>query len=140
VFGGWNSVSFGICSLLGLGGLLFMKIISKRTIHKLSLHKDGKFVEITYFNAFWVSILRINHLQTPHNQTIHTSEFTAFEPSYLGYSKVELTSIGKVWINLDKNVFTNPYYQDDVLLTILNGHPVKLDALRFEKKYKAPKN
>jgi len=39
--------------MVGMSGLVFLKIIAKRTIHEIRLLKSGDFVEIKYFNAFW---------------------------------------------------------------------------------------
>ena len=69
-------------------------------------------------------------------QVVHVSEFAEFEPSSIsGYHKVELTSTGKIWINLEKNMSLNPQLGYDVMRTILSGSPVKIDALKYKKKY-----
>jgi len=34
---------------------------------------------------------------------VHCSEFEELSPSYLGFHRIDLTSVGKVWIHLGKN-------------------------------------
>jgi hypothetical protein len=55
VFGGWNGFSFGVCSALGIGMLVGLNIFSKRIVSEMKLYKQGDFVELKYFNAFWVN-------------------------------------------------------------------------------------
>lgn len=71
----------------------------------MKLLKSGDFVEIKYFNAFW----------RPAIQTVHVSEFTNLQPSYFGFHKADLTSVGKVWINLDKNEFEEQFSDQNVI-------------------------
>ena len=40
--------------MLGFSALIALNIISKRTVSDIKLLKSGDFVEIKYFNAFWV--------------------------------------------------------------------------------------
>ena len=54
VFGGWNLFSFVIGSCIGYSSLFFLKVFSKRTINAVRLLKSGDYVEIDFFNAFWV--------------------------------------------------------------------------------------
>ena len=54
IFGGWNTVSFALCTTLGMGTFALLHMFSRRTVHEMRLLKNGSFVEIKYFNAFWV--------------------------------------------------------------------------------------
>ena len=56
VMGGMNLFSFGLCTTIGIGLMMFLKIFSKRTVNEMFLLKSGDFVEIKYFNAFWLPI------------------------------------------------------------------------------------
>ena len=58
VFGGWNSLSFGLSSSLGIGGFFLLHMFSRRTVDEIRLLKSGDFVEIKYFNAFWVKLIK----------------------------------------------------------------------------------
>ncbi|KAL4436441.1 hypothetical protein ABPG74_003007 [Tetrahymena malaccensis] len=130
IFGGWNSFSFSLCALTGIGLLTFFSVFSKRTIHKMKLLRTGDFVEVSFFNAFWV----------PQTKMIHVSEFANMQASFVGYSRSELTTLGKVWINLEKNAFYGHKAYEDILIEILNGKTVKLDsyvvqrAAQYQKK------
>lgn len=44
-------------------------------------------------------------------------------PSYLNYSRSELVTFGKIWINLEKSTYTGNKIYEDVLIEILNGKP-----------------
>lgn len=59
---------------------------------------------------------------------IHVSEFANMQASFVGYSRSELTTYGKVWINLEKNAFYGNKAYEDILIEILNGKQVKLDS------------
>jgi hypothetical protein len=90
VFGAWNQFSFGLSTGIGYMLLLIIQTLSKRTIHQIHLHSTLDTVSVTFFNAFW----------KPKTITFHISEFQEPYPSYVGFTRVELTSIGKVWIKL----------------------------------------
>jgi len=53
VFGGFNLLSFGGCTFIGYLGLFAIHLFSRRTIHKLYVTRDGNYVHILFFNAFW---------------------------------------------------------------------------------------
>lgn len=55
MFGGWNSFAFTICMILGYSALTFLNVFAKRIVHKVVLHDNLKLLDITFFNAFWVS-------------------------------------------------------------------------------------
>lgn len=118
-----NGMSFSLCTLTGLGLLSFFNIYSKRTVHTMKLLRTGDFVEVTFFNAFWV----------PSTKVIHISEFASMQPSYMGYSRSELTTFGKIWINLEKNAFYGSKAYEDMLIEILNGKTVKLDSYVLQR-------
>lgn len=44
--------------------------------------------------------------------------------SFAGYTRFELTSLGKIWINLDKNEFRNVKDYEEVLEYIFSGKPL----------------
>jgi len=54
VFGGWNFASFSLGLVMGIAGTIFLNVISKRTISKMKLFRTGDYVEVTFFNAYWV--------------------------------------------------------------------------------------
>lgn len=126
LFGGWNGFSFTLTSLLGIGSLIFLNIISKRVIKKIKLFRTGDFVEIEFFNAFWL----------PHSKTFHISEFSNLEPSYFSYGRTEITSMGNAWINLEKNYYEGLKDYEKVLEDVLNGTVMNLNKLEQKaKKY-----
>lgn len=59
---------------------------------------------------------------------IHVSEFANLQASFVGYSRSELTTYGKVWINLERNAFYGNKAYEDIIIEILNGKSVKLDS------------
>lgn len=64
---------------------------------------------------------------------IHVSEFANMQASYMGYSRSELTTFGKVWINLEKNAFFGNKAYEDILIEILNGKTVRLDSYVLQR-------
>lgn len=51
------------------------------------------------------------------------------ESSYAGYSRSELTTYGKVWINLEKNSFYGNKIYEDIIIDVLNGKNItKFDS------------
>lgn len=97
MFGGWNAAAYNLCAGLGYTAVLWLGVMSKRIVHKAVLQNNLKFVELTFFNAFW----------KPKTITFHVSEFQYPMTSFAGYTRFELTSMGKIWINLEKNEFRN---------------------------------
>jgi len=62
VFGGWNYLSFTIGLGTGIAATIALNVLSKRTIHKMKLFRSGDYVELTFFNAYWVYIsLELGH-------------------------------------------------------------------------------
>jgi len=127
VFGGWNYISFLLGTLMGVGGTVFLNVVSKRTINEIKLFRSGDYVELTFFNAYWV----------PKKKVYHASEFTGLISTYGGYHKSEITSLGKIWINLDKNIYQGIPEYDEMVQEILNGKLVKLSKIdNVINKYK----
>eukprot|EP01016_Furgasonia_blochmanni_P050190 TRINITY_DN7713_c0_g1_i1.p1 TRINITY_DN7713_c0_g1~~TRINITY_DN7713_c0_g1_i1.p1 ORF type:complete len:256 (-),score=61.17 TRINITY_DN7713_c0_g1_i1:152-919(-) len=127
IFGGWNLLSFAFGTFTGFGAMFFLHIFSRRTAHEIRLFRNGEYVEILYFNAFWKPVTKVYHL----------SEFANLQPSLFGMHRTELTSLGKVWINLDKNTYHGLKDYDDIVNEILNGKQVKLSRLEaITAKYK----
>ena len=93
VFGAWNMFSFSVCAGLGYVFLGLFSVLAKRTVHTIDLNNDLETVDITFFSPFW----------KPRTVTFHISEFQELYPSYFGYIRFELTSLGKSWIKLSKN-------------------------------------
>jgi TMEM70/TMEM186/TMEM223 protein family len=54
VFGGWNNVSFTGSVVLGAAVMVYLHLYSRRTIREIKLTRAGDFVELKFFNAFWV--------------------------------------------------------------------------------------
>ena len=102
-FGGWNGLAFNLCTLTGLGILSALNVFSKRTISLIYLYRSGNIVEVVFFDAFWVCIY-YKYFQIPKKKSIYISEFSNMQASFLTFSRSELTTYGKVWINLEKNV------------------------------------
>ena len=50
----WNHFSFGLTTGLGFLGLTLFQVLSQRTVHKIHLHNNMEYVDVTFFNAFWV--------------------------------------------------------------------------------------
>jgi len=126
IFGGWNGLSFMVTSCLGIGLLIGINIVSKRVIKEIRLLRTGDYVELYFFNAFWV----------PQKRMFHVSEFANLEISYLMYSRTEITSLGNAWINLEKNMYWGDSDYQAVLDDVLNGRVIKLNRLEMKaKKY-----
>ena len=126
VFGGWNGFSFTLTSLMGVGVLIAINILSKRVIKEIRLLKTGNFVELKFFNAFWM----------PQTKVYHISEFANLEPSYLMYYRTEITSLGKAWINIEKNAYEGLSEQESALENVLNGKIIKLNEVeKRARKY-----
>lgn len=45
--------------------------------------------------------------------------------SFAGYTRFELTSLGKIWINLEKNEFRNVTDYEEVLDLVFTGKPLE---------------
>lgn len=50
-------------------------------------------------------------------------------PTYFNYTRSEITSLGKVWINLEKNVYSGLPEYDELTKEVLNGRIVKLSKI-----------
>jgi len=42
-------------------------------------------------------------------------------PTYLNYTRSEITSLGKVWINMEKNIYAGLPEYEDLTKEVLNG-------------------
>ncbi len=49
-------MSFTACTLLGITVMTCLNLFSRRTIKTMKLFRTGDFVEVTFFNAFWVFV------------------------------------------------------------------------------------
>ncbi len=49
--------------------------------------------------------------------------------SYGGYQKTEITSIGNIWINEEKNYYIGLKEYDDILNHILNGKTIEIQKI-----------
>lgn len=107
-------VSFSVCSGLGFLFLATFQILAKRTIYQIYLHNNLENIDCVFFNPFW----------KPKTITFHITEFQDLIPSYFGYIKVDLTSIGKTWIKVSKNEFRNVKDYEETLDCILLGKPI----------------
>lgn len=54
MFGGWNKLSFTGSVTLGMAIMIYLHLYSRRTIRQIKLTRAGDFVELGFFNAFWV--------------------------------------------------------------------------------------
>jgi len=59
--------------------------------------------------------------------------------SFAGYTRFELTSLGKIWISLEKNEFRNVKDYEEVLEHIFAGKPLEPYFMK-SKELKARKN
>jgi len=50
-------------------------------------------------------------------------------PSYFGLTRSEITSLGKVWINLDKNALGGIPMYDELTREVLNGSIIKMSKI-----------
>jgi len=50
-------------------------------------------------------------------------------PTYFNYTRSEITSLGKVWINLEKNVYSGLPEYDELTKEVLNGRIIKLSKI-----------
>lgn len=57
----------------------------------------------------------------PQTKTYHVSEFANLIPSYMGYARSEVTSVGNVWINMDRNIYSGLPLYDDTVRNVLCG-------------------
>lgn len=62
MFGGWNAVAYNLCAGLGYTAILWLGIMSKRIVHRAVLQNNLRFVELTFFNAFWKPITITFHI------------------------------------------------------------------------------
>ena len=46
-----------------------------------------------------------------------------------------MTTLGKIWINIDKNEFRGIPEYDEILTDILNGKPIRLEKLAQKVKH-----
>jgi len=61
-------------------------------------------VKILFYNAFWKpQTIEVELLSLK----IFVSEFANLEPSFHNYHRTELTQLGKIWINIERNYFYN---------------------------------
>ena len=109
-----------ICSLTGLFGMGCLNVLSKRTISEIWIHQDGQHVDLQYFNAFW----------NEKRHTMHITEFSNFDNSYMGYDKSDLVNFGKVWINLTKNKYNSIPEYSAIVRKVLKG-----ETLHFDKYF-----
>ena len=68
-------------------------------------------------------------MQIPKKAVFNISEFANLSPTYFGYHRSEITSLGKVWINLEKNSYQGIPEYDEIVQEILNGKMVKLSKI-----------
>ncbi len=68
----------------------------------------------------------------PQKINFHISEFQEPTESYFGFIRVELTSVGKVWIKLEKNEFRRVKDYEETLDSVLLGK--SLTNLNISKK------
>lgn len=65
------------------------------------------------------------------------SQFAALEESYFGFHKSEITSLGKIWINLEANSYKGLPEYEKMLKDVLNGKTVDLAKLiNIAERYK----
>ena len=61
-------------------------------------------------------------------------------PTYLNFTRSEITSLGKVWISLEKNIYSGLPEYDELTKEVLNGKVIKLSkvdaVLNKYKQYK----
>lgn len=95
-------------------------------IREIKLFRTGDFVEINFFNAFWI----------PQKKIFHISEFSHLEPSYFIYYRTEVTSLGNAWISLEKNSYEGDVDYEEIINDVLNGRIIKMNNLEQKvKKY-----
>lgn len=117
--------SFSVCAGIGYLFLGVFQVLGKRTVHYIDLNIDLETVDVTFFNPFW----------KPRTITFHITEFQEPHPSFFGFVRFELTSIGKIWIKLAKNEFRNVKDYEETLDSILLGKPItNLNAIPKSKK------
>lgn len=71
-------------------------------------------MHLRFFNAFW----------RPKQATFHISEFQNQTVSYMGFTKVELTSYGWVWLNTGKSADSGVQLHEEILEKVLKGESV----------------
>ena len=67
------------------------------------------------------NIFEKKKIKIPSTKVIHISEFANLTPSFHGFHRTELTTHGKVWINLEKNLFASDPIYRVILDQILSG-------------------
>lgn len=63
--------------------------------------------------------------QKPKTITFHISEFQYPQRSVAGYTRFELTSRGKIWVNLERNEFRNVKDYEELIETVFSGKPIE---------------
>jgi|JI6StandDraft_1071083.scaffolds.fasta_scaffold468375_1 hypothetical protein len=73
--------------------------------------------------------------QKPATYSFNISEFQEPQPGFADFTRFELTRVGKIWINLNKNEFKNVTDYEETLDFVMLGKPLKnLNLLNMRKK------
>lgn len=118
VFGTLNLYAFGSISTIGFLSFFLAHIYSRRTIEQIWIHKDGKFVDFKFFNAFW----------KPQTKTYSIYDFGDKFASFYTMTKIDSTSSGFIYINLEANIYKGNTDYENMLDDILNGVPISIGS------------
>lgn len=113
-------------TLIGLIILSGMNIYSRRVIHRIWLHRDRSKLTIEFFNAFW----------KPKVATHYVTELADPRLSYGRFTRLEITSVGNVWIMPESNIYADNVDMDRILREVLTGNSPDLGSDLFIKHSK----
>lgn len=99
---------------MGMTGLITFTLANlycKRFVRKVYLHESGNRSRIVFFNAFG----------TEKVSEFHPKDFNILSPSYSGFYKSEVTTIGNIWISLGDNEFRDLEAYHNLAIRLLDG-------------------
>lgn len=83
----------------------------------------------------------VNIFQIPESKVFSITEFANLQKTYFNFTRTEITSYGKIWINTEKNIYAGIEENEEILNEILSGKFVKFNQYdKTMKKYKKYKN
>ncbi|TNV71922.1 hypothetical protein FGO68_gene17578 [Halteria grandinella] len=124
-FGYWHGVSMGMTLFFSFMGGMMLNSYSTKMIQDIWLMPDGRHIEVTFFNAFWI----------PKTEKLRIVNLGYLAPSRL--YNVESASYMQnrtLYINLHRNLYKHPEYEE-IIKRIFMGQQLSFASLTgFETK------
>ncbi|CDW75092.1 UNKNOWN [Stylonychia lemnae] len=122
-FGYWHGVSLSMTLLFSFIGTYMIQYYSTRLIHDIYIIKDGKFCEVTYYNALWI----------PKTEKLRIVNFGYFNPSRLyNVDMATYQQKQKIYINLGKNIYKDPEHNEMVKM-MLSGKEFDFNSFSVQQ-------